>query len=124
MASTLVADNYIILWLNDAASNHDKVAVRDGLYTLLNDRSKVATENVCRWRVAANTGVVGIVLVINTNNLTMLKTDQSQLTLAKLNQWKTNNMDNPNHLRWARGTNPTQELYEAGLQPVTNGVER
>jgi hypothetical protein len=116
--SLLLADDFIILWLNKAASAADKVTVRDGLYTLLNDRSKINAEALPQWRLIANTNIIGYVCVINTNNLTLIKTDQSKMTLSKLNTWKKNNMDNPNHLQWRRATDWKQELTDAGLEPV------
>jgi hypothetical protein len=121
LAMPILADDYIVLWLNTAASNADKITVRDGLYTLLNDRSKITATELPQWRLIANTNIVGWVCVINTNNLTLLGADQTKLTLAKLNQWKTNNMANPNHLQWRRSDNPIQTLTDAGLEPVPLG---
>ncbi|MEK7112515.1 MAG: hypothetical protein AAB875_04255 [Patescibacteria group bacterium] len=116
--SLLLAEEYLVLWLNKVASNPDKVVVRDGLYQLLSDRSKITLAELPQWRLIANTNVSGYVCCINMANLDFTGAIKTNLTLAKLGNWKTNNMANPNHLQWRRGTDATNELKNAGLEPV------
>lgn len=109
---------FIVLWLNQAASTHDKLAVRDGLNQLFNEPDQGNFVNVSAlpvYYVAASTNVQGWLLVINESQLLNLKVNLKNVTIAKLNTWRDNNLDNPNHLRWARG-----DSWEAVV--ATNGL--
>lgn len=121
LPSLLLADTFIILWLNTSASTADKIKVRDGLYTLLNDRSKIDVTGLPKYRVVANTNTVGWVLVINLENPRQLKANMNNLTLAKLNTWKQNNLTTPAHLQWIIGDEWKQELIDAGLEIAPQG---
>lgn len=117
-ASMASAEDFIVLWLNMSASTHDKVTVRNGLYTLLNDKTKIDATQLPQWRLIANTNTVGWVLVINAENPKRLKANVENLSVAKLNTWKENNLDTPNYLQWCRGEDWRQLLIDAGLEPV------
>lgn len=112
---------FVILWLNNAASTSDKQAVRAGLNQLFNEPKQdnyIAYANLPQYRLVANTNVIGRLLVINEAQLVNLKVDLGNVTVAKLNQWKDNKMDNPNHLRWARGEDWEQVVRDNGLEQL------
>lgn len=117
---TFGAEDFVIMWLNCSASNADKVAVRNGLQTLLNDKSKINTSDLARWRLIANTNTVGWVININVSNLDKLGVDKSKITVEKLNEWKTEHMTNPNHLKCRRGESWETIMIEEGMEAIKN----
>jgi hypothetical protein len=117
---------FICLWLNRAASTDDKRAVRNGINFLFNEPKADNYVDVASLPVAyviANTNITGWFLVIDERQLENLKVDLNKVTVAKLNAWRDNNLDNPNHLKWARGESWEQVLADNGLAIYTNQAE-
>jgi len=109
---------FICLWLNRNASTHDKLAVRNMLANQFNEPDRKNFIDVNQLPVycqIANTNVSGWFLVISEEQIKNLGVDLNNVTVTKLNNWKTANMDNPNHLKWDR-----DETWEAVI--ATNGL--
>jgi len=109
---------FICLWLNRNASTHDKLAVRNMLANQFNEPDKQNFIDVNQLPIycqIANTNVSGWFLVISEEQIKNLGVDLNNVTVTKLNNWKTANMDNPNHLKWDR-----DETWEAVI--ATNGL--
>jgi hypothetical protein len=119
--ATLWLLGFIVLWLNRDATPHDKQAVRQGINQLFNEPNQsnlISVANLPVYRVAANTNVTGWLLVISEAQLVNLKVSLPNVTVAKLNAWRDSHLDNPAHLRWARGDDWQQVVADNGLEPV------
>jgi len=117
---------FIILWVNNTASSHDKQAVRAGINKLFNEprqSNEIDYAGLPQYRLKANTNVVGRLLVINEDQLKNLHVDMPNVTIAKLNTWKQNKLNNPNRVQWARGADWEQVVADNGLEkvPVAGG---
>lgn len=112
---------FICLWLNNSASVNDKQAVKQGLNKLFNEPNQenfIDYAGLPQYRVIANTNIVGRFLVIDEKQIENLGVDLSNVTVAKMNTWKDNNMETPNHLQWAKGETWEQVVIDNGLEIV------
>jgi len=112
---------FICLWMNNDASTHDKQTVKAGLNQLFNEpdpTNYIDYAGLPQYRSKDNTNIVGRLLVIDERQLQNLKVNLDNVTVAKLNTWKDNNLDNPNHLRWDRGDSWQDVVASEGLEPV------
>jgi hypothetical protein len=116
---------FLCLWLNRSASTHDKLAVRNGINALFNEPKADNYVDVASLPVAysvANTNVAGWFLVIDERQLDNLKVPADGRLVKFLKNWRDENLDNPNHLRWAKGDSWERVLSDNGLAIQTNGV--
>ena len=100
---------------------NDRQAVKQGINQLFKEPKQdnyIDYSSVPVYRVIANTNVTGWFLVINEDQLKNLGVDLSNVTVAKLNTWKNNHMDNANHLQWARGDSWEAVAEAEGIEPV------
>lgn len=96
VSMALFADDYLVVFQSEKATAHDKIALRDALFTMLNDRTKITWSTLNQWATTNAPVVTGRVVVVNFDNLRkMTKTSTTDITVDKLNRWKTNNLDNP-----------------------------
>lgn len=112
---------FICLWLNRSASTHDKLAVKRGLNNLFNEPSTnnfVNLDELPVYYTIANTNITGWLLVIDERQLENLKVNPDNITISKLNIWKQNNMDNPNHLKWDKGESWEDVVATNGLRII------
>lgn len=97
-------DKYLVVFQSEKATTHDKIALRDALFRVLNDRTKLDWDSLVRWATTNTPSVTGRVVVITLDNpRKMTKADMSELTLAKLNTWKELNLDAPAKTRFDIG---------------------
>ena len=118
-ATAWAGPRYIYLWLNTAASVADRQAVKAKIKDAVLDAEEIpdgAFANLPQWQLVANTNVVGRVLCLDRT-----KPDSPipplTITWEQFNTWKTNHMDNPNHLQ-AAGGDDDSVLTANGLEPV------
>lgn len=118
---------FILLWVNKNAGIDDKRTIRNGINFLFNEPKSdnyVDLAGLPTAYVVANTNIRGWLLVIDERQLENLNVKLSNVTVEKLNQWRDANLDNPGHLRWARGDNWEQVLAANGLAIYTNEMVR
>jgi hypothetical protein len=121
--------SFICLWLNQAASNADKIKVRNGINSIFNEPNQSNYINVATLPIAeliANTNVSGYFLVIDERQLDNLAVPLNRRTLTYLDNWRDTNLANPNHLKWDKGASWEQVLADNGLRlrVSTNGVPK
>ena len=114
--SAAATNSVVVLWLNMDASSHDKLVVRDGLYTMLNDNTKISTADLPVWELISNTNIAGWVCSFDIEWIKNRTNDVSHLTIDKLNAWRDNNLDTPNHLQWRAGDNALNILSNENLE--------
>jgi len=117
--------SFICLWLNQAASNSDKIAVRNKINVIFSEPSQSNYVNVASLPIAeliANTNVSGYFIVVDERQLQNLNVDLSTIS----NKWQTfkASMDNGNHLRVDRADSWQQCLSNNNMRirVSTNGV--
>jgi len=117
--------SFICLWLNQAASNADKIKVRNAINNIFNEPNQSNYINVATLPIAeliANTNVSGYFIVVDERQLQNLRVDLSTIS----NKWQTfkASMDNGNHLRVDKGESWEKVLSDNGMRirVSTNGV--
>lgn len=121
--ANLIVAGFIVLWLNNSASMDDRQKVQAGINQLFDEpdqQNTISYAGLPQYRVIANTNIVGRMLVIDEKQLENLGVDLSNVTVSKLNTWKQNNMDNPNHLQWASGDDWKAVVASNGLEKVSD----
>jgi hypothetical protein len=121
IAAPVLAGDYIVLWLDLRASTADKVTVRDALKNQLNDRTTIPFADLPTWELIANPNIAGMVCAISRDQVKRLTNDVSRLTPNILNTWATNNLAQPQYLRWRSGDDPLAVLRDAGLRVRQSG---
>jgi hypothetical protein len=95
----------LVIWVNQSATSHDKLAIRDALTARFNSPTTITAADYPTWYKIANPTVKGWAMVVPVMNLKRLNANPNNYTKAAFNNWKDANLDNPSHLQVERGGN-------------------
>jgi len=109
--SAFADGRYLFLWANETMSASDRQKTFQKIKSQFNDAKEVNPADLPRWRVIANTNIVGRVLCID------IAGKHFSFTKADADAWKEANLDEPNKLQWSTGEGP-EALYDGGVEPV------
>ena len=119
--------SFICLWLNQSASNSDKIKVRNAVNSIFNEPNQSNYINVAAIPIAEltnNPTISGYFIVVDERQLQNLNVDLSTIS----NKWQTfkASMDNGAHLRVDKGATWESVLQANGMRirQSTNGVPK
>lgn len=106
---------YIIFWLNNAATAHDKTAIKNRLKIALADSALISLDSLPEYKNAVGT-VTGRLLVAD---LAQIKHRMAQtVTREQFETWKTANLNNPNHFQIRVVTNWQEAVTDLGFTKI------
>jgi len=120
LANILACLMILVFWLNQEATLHDKLAIRDKWKAVFNDDAYLKTSNLPTWQVIAVPTKLGWAVTVNEINLERLKANPANYTLAAFDNWKAANLDNPNHFQVRRGEDWRTIQAAEGMQTIGN----